>query len=122
MDAQFCVRALQEALVRYGRPEIFNTDQSSEFTSDAFTAPVHATEVRISMDGRGCCHDNIFIERLWRTVKYEYLYLHAFEGCQELNAGLRSRVGWYNRQRPHQGLGYRTPMRSTAPSRGGEPG
>jgi putative transposase len=109
MDAGFCVEALKEALARFGRPEIFNTDQGSQFTSSAFTGVLEAAGVRISMDGKGRCHDNIFIERLWRTVKYEYLYLHAFEGGQDLAAGLRSWVGWYNRERPHQGLGYQTP-------------
>jgi len=109
MDSGFCVEALQEALARYGRPEIFNTDQGSQFTSDAFTGVLEAAGVQISMDGKGRCHDNIFIERLWRTVKYEYLYLHAFEGGQDLRDGLRSWVGWYNRERPHQGLGYMTP-------------
>ena len=109
MEAGFCVEALKEALARYGRPEIFNTDQGSQFTSDAFTGVLEGAGVRISMDGKGRCHDNIFIERLWRTVKYEYLYLHAFEGGQELKTGLKSWVAWYNRQRPHQGLGYQTP-------------
>ena len=109
MDAGFCVEALAEALARYGRPEVFNTDQGAQFTSDACTGMLEAAGVRISMDGKGRCLDNIFIERLWRTVKYEYLYLHAFEGGQELREGLASWVRWYNRQRPHQGLEYRTP-------------
>ncbi len=109
MEAGVCVEALGEALARYDRPEIFNTDQGSQFTSAAFTATLEAAGVRISMDGKGRCLDNIFIERLWRTVKYEYLYLHAFEGGTELRAGLRSWVQWYNRQRPHQGLEYQTP-------------
>lgn len=109
MEAGFCVEALNEALARYGRPELFNTDQGSQFTSAAFTGTLEAAGVRISMDGKGRCLDNIFIERLWRTVKYEYLYLHALEGGTELRTGLRSWVAWYNRQRPHQGLEYRTP-------------
>jgi putative transposase len=109
MEAGFCMEALNEALARYGRPEIFNTDQGSQFTSAAFTGVLEDAGVRISMDGKGRCHDNIFVERLWRTVKYEYLYLHAFEGGQELRKGLTSWVAWYNRQRPHQGLGYQTP-------------
>jgi putative transposase len=109
MEAGFCVEALKEALARHGRPEIFNTDQGSQFTSAAFTGVLEGAGVRISMDGKGRCHDNIFIERLWRTVKYEYLYLHVFEGGQDLKTGLKSWVAWYNRQRPHQGLGYQTP-------------
>lgn len=109
MEAAFCVEALKEALARFGRPEIFNTDQGSQFTSDAFIGVLEAAGVQISMDGKGRCLDNIFIERLWRTVKYEYLYLYAFEGGQDLREGLQSWVRWYNRQRPHQGLGYRTP-------------
>ena len=109
MDAEFCVEALQEALARFGRPEIFNTDQGSQFTSDVFTRVLESAGVRISMDGKGRCHDNIFIERLWRTVKYEYLYLHALAGGEELREGLKTWLGWYNQQRPHQGLGYRTP-------------
>lgn len=109
MEAGFCVEALNEALARYGRPELFNTDQGSQFTCADFTGTLEAAGVRISMDGKGRCLDNIFIERLWRTVKYEYLYLHAIEGGTELRTGLRSWVAWYNRQRPHQGLEYRTP-------------
>ena len=109
MEAGFCVEALHEALARHGRPDIFNTDQGSQFTSAAFTGTLEAAGVRISMDGKGRCLDNIFIERLWRTVKYEYLDLHAFEGGPNLREGLRAWVGWYNRQRPHQGLGYQTP-------------
>jgi putative transposase len=109
MEAGFCVEALNEALARYGRPEIFNTDQGSQFTSAAFTGVLEDAGVQISMDGKGRCHDNIFIERLWRTVKYEYLYLNAFEGGQDLRRGLASWVQWYNLKRPHQGLGYQTP-------------
>jgi putative transposase len=109
LEAGFCVEALQEALARHGSPEIFNTDQGSQFTSQAFTGVLEAAGVRISMDGKGRCYDNIFVERLWRTVKYEYLYLHAFEGGQDLRQGLGSWVEWYNRERPHQGLGYKTP-------------
>ena len=109
MEAGFCVEALREALARFGRPEIFNTDQGSQFTGSAFTGVLETAGVSISMDGKGRCYDNIFIERLWRTVKYEYLYLHAFDGGGSLRHGLRSWVAWYNRQRPHQGLGYKTP-------------
>ena len=109
LEARFCVEALQEALARHGSPEIFNTDQGSQFTSQAFTGVLEAAGVRISMDGKGRCYDNIFVERLWRTVKYEYIYLHAFEGGGDLRRGLRSWLGWYNRERPHQGLAYKTP-------------
>lgn len=109
MEAGFCVEALREALAKYGHPEVFNTDQGSQFTSSAFTGVLEAAGVYISMDGKGRCYDNIFIERLWRTVKYEYLYLHAFEGGGSLRDGLRSWITWYNRQRIHQGLKYKTP-------------
>lgn len=109
MEAVFRVEALKEALARFGRPEVFNTDQGSQFTSSAFTGVLQAAGVQISMDGKGRCYDNIFIERLWRTVKYEYLYLHAVEGGQDLRDGLRRWVNWYNRRRPHQGLAYKTP-------------
>jgi putative transposase len=109
VDSGFCMEALQEALARYGCPEIFNTDQGSQFTSEAFTRALLAHGIRISMDGRGRCHDTIFVERLWRTVKYEYLHLHAFENGTELRRGLKAWLEWYNQQRPHQGLGYQTP-------------
>ena len=109
LEAGFCVEALQEALARHGSPEIFNTDQGSQFTSQAFTGVLEAAGVRISMDGKGRCYDNILVERLWRTVKYEYPYLHAFEGGQDLRQGLRAWVEWYNQKRPHQELGYKTP-------------
>jgi len=88
MDAGFCVAALEEALARFGRPEIFNTDQGSQFTSLAFTSVLRDAEVRISMDGRGRWMDNVFIERLWRSLKYECVYLHAFETGSELRTGL----------------------------------
>ena len=101
LEAGFCVEALQEALARHGSPEIFNTDQGSQFTSQAFTGVLEAAGVRISMDGKGRCYDNIFGARLWRTVKHEYFYLHAFNGGQDLRQGLRSWVGWYNWERPH---------------------
>ena len=109
MEADFCVQALKEALAKHGRPEIFNTDQGSQFTGQAFTGLLEAHGIRISMDGRGRCYDNIFIERLWRTVKYEYLHLHAFDGGTGLRHGLRDWFRWYNQQRPHQGLDYQTP-------------
>lgn len=109
MDAGFCVAALEEALARFGRPEIFNTDQGSQFTSFAFTSVLRGAEVRISMDGRGRWMDNVFIERLWRSLKYECVYLHAFETGSELRAGLGRWITYYNHQRPHSGLAGRTP-------------
>ena len=88
LDAEFCVAALEEALARYGRPEIFNTDQGSQFTSLAFTDVLKAAGIRISMDGRGRWMDNVFIERLWRSLKYECIYLHAFESGSEARVGI----------------------------------
>ena len=109
MDVGFCVEALQEALARFGCPEIFNTDQGGQFTSAEFTDVLRAAEVRISMDGRGRWMDNVFIERLWRSLKYECVYLHAFETGSELRAGLARWVGYYNTRRPHSTLAGRTP-------------
>jgi len=109
MDVTFCVEAVREALARFGCPEIFNTDQGSQFTSSEFTDVLRAAEVRISMDGRGRWLDNVFIERLWRSLKYECVYLHAFETGSELRAGLLRWIGYYNTGRPHSTLGGRTP-------------
>jgi len=109
MDVAFCVEALQEALARFGRPEIFNTDQGSQFTSAEFTDVLRGAEVRISMDGRGRWMDNVFIERLWRSLKYECVYLHAFDTGSELRAGLTRWISYYNTCRPHSTLGGRTP-------------
>jgi putative transposase len=109
MDAGFCVEALEEALARYGKPEIFNTDQGSQFTSHAFTGVLRDAEIRISMDGRGRWMDNVFIERLWRSLKYECVYLHAFETGSELRNGLARWITYYNTQRPHSGLAGQTP-------------
>ena len=109
LDAGFCVEALQTALARHGRPAIFNTDQGSQFTSFAFTSVLRDAEVKISMDGRGRCMDNVFIERLWRSLKYECVYLHAFETGSELRAGLERWIGYYNARRPHSALAGRTP-------------
>jgi len=109
MDAEFCIEALEEALARFGRPEIFNTDQGSQFTSPRFTGVLRAAGVRISMDGRGRWMDNVFIERLWRSLKYEYIYLHAFETGSELRAGLTCWIDYYNARRPHSTLDGRTP-------------
>ncbi len=109
MDVGFCVEALEEALVRYGTPEIFNTDQGSQFTSVAFTQVLKDASVQISMDGRGRWMDNVFIERLWRSLKYECVYLHAFETGPALHAGLMRWIAHYNIQRPHSALAGRTP-------------
>jgi transposase InsO family protein len=106
----FCVSALEEALARFGRPEIFNTDQGSQFTSAAFTDTLAATGVRISMDGRCRWMDNVFIERLWRSLKYEDIYLKGYADGREAHAGIASWVAFYNVTRPHQALGDRTPM------------
>ena len=109
LDADFCVSALEEAIRLYGRPEIFNTDQGSQFTSQAFSKTLEDNDIRISMDGRGNFRDNIFIERLWWTVKYQYLYLHAFNGGAELRQGLRDWFRFYNKERFHQSLDDKTP-------------
>ena len=109
LDSDFCVSALEEAIEQYGRPEIFNTDQGSQFTSEAFTSVLKSNGIKISMDGRGRCMDNIFIERLWWTVKYHYLHLHSFENGLELRKGLRSWFEYYNRERTHQSLNKMTP-------------
>jgi len=109
MDVEFCLEALEEALARFGRPEIFNTDQGSQFTSLRFTGVLREAGVRISMDGRGRWMDNIFIERLWRSLKHECVYLHAFESGSELRTGLAHWIGYYNIRRPHSTLAGRTP-------------
>jgi putative transposase len=110
MDVSFCVSALEEALARFGRPEIFNTDQGSQFTSDAFTGTLTAAGIRISMDGRGRWMDNVFIERRWRSLKYEDVYLQGYADGHEAKAGIARWIGFYNDLRPHQALDNRTPM------------
>jgi putative transposase len=110
MDTSFCIAALQEALVRFGRPDIFNTDQGSQFTSTAFTGTLAAAGVRISMDGRGRWMDNVFIERLWRSLKHEDIYLKGYADGREAKAGIALWFAFYNAERPHQALANRTPM------------
>ena len=108
LDGYFCLEALERAL-RWGRPEIFNTDQGAQFTSQAFTERLRQGEIQISMDGRGRALDNVFVERLWRSVKYEEVYLREYNTVQEARQGLGSYFGFYNEERLHQALGYRTP-------------
>jgi putative transposase len=110
MDVSFCVSALEEALARFGTPEIFNTDQGSQFTSAAFTGTLAAAGIRISMDGRGRWMDNVFIERLWRSLKHEDLYLKGYSDGHDAKAGISEWIAFYNHARPHQALGNRTPM------------
>jgi putative transposase len=110
MDVSFCVSALEEALARFGTPLIFNTDQGSQFTSAAFTGTLAAAGIAISMDGRGRWMDNVFIERLWRSLKYEDVYLKGYADGREAKAGIGQWVAFYNGQRPHAALGNRTPM------------
>jgi len=109
MDAEFCVDCLEEALRRHGKPEIFNSDQGSQFTSDAFVGVLKREGVAISMDGRGRVFDNIFVERLWRTVKHEDVYLKGYATMIELTVGLAEYFSFYNGERPHQSLGQKTP-------------
>jgi putative transposase len=109
MDVTFCCNALEEALEKYGKPEIFNSDQGSQFTSKDFTQILLQAEVKISMDGRGRCFDNIFIERLWRSLKYELIYIYEFEDGQHLNQEVKNWIKWYNHERFHQALDYKTP-------------
>ena len=109
LDSEFCIEALKQALRRYGKPEIFNTDQGSQFTSRGFVGVLESHGIHVSMDGRGRVQDNIFIERLWWTLKYHYIYLHAFDSGSELRQGLRQWVDFYNQNRPHQALDNLTP-------------
>ena len=109
LDASFCLDALEEAIVRFGVPEIFNTDQGSQFTSEDFIEMLSARGIRISMDGRGRWIDNVFIERLWRSVKYEEVYLKAYDSIAEARKGLKAYFDFYNRLRRHQSLDRKTP-------------
>ena len=109
LHADFCIEALEEALARHGPPEIFSTDQGGQFTSPRFSGVPQDAGVRISMDGRGRWMDNVFIERLWRSLKYECIHLHAFETGSDLRGGLRRWGDYCNAHRPHSALGGRTP-------------
>lgn len=109
LDASFCVEAMQEAIARYGAPKIFNTDQGAQFTSEAFTSALKAHGVRISMDGKGRWMDNVYVERLWRSLKQEEVYRRAYETVAEARKGIAEYLRYFNEERPHQGLDNRTP-------------
>ena len=109
MDVDFCLEAVEEAMARHGKPEIFNTDQGSQFTSTAFTGLLITNGIRISMDGKGAWRDNVFVERIWKSVKYEEVYLKAYANVPEARASIRKYLDFYNGRRPHQSLGRQTP-------------
>lgn len=109
LTTDFCIEALQEALLRYGVPEIFNTDQGSQFASVEFTGVLKENGIRISMDGKGCWRDNVFVERLWRTIKYEEVYLKAYDSVSQAKASLGQFITFYNSRRPHQTFAGKTP-------------
>jgi putative transposase len=109
MEAAFCVETLEDALARHGKPEIFNTDQGSQFTGAAFTGVLIKNKIAISMDGKGAWRDNVFVERLWRTVKYEEVYLHAYDSVSEARASIGRYLDFYNGRRPHSSLDGTTP-------------
>ena len=109
MDTAFCTEALEEAIAKYGKPEIFNTDQGSQFTSSAFSGLLLEHGIRISMDGKGCWRDNVFIERVWRSIKYEEVYLHAYETVSAAREGIGRYINFYNTRRPHSSHQARTP-------------
>jgi putative transposase len=109
MDVHFCLEAVEEAISRYGTPEIMNTDQGSQFTSQAFTGLIKENGIKISMDGKGSWRDNVFIERLWRSVKYEDIYLRAYGSVSEVKTGLNQYFNFYNTRRPHSSLDGKTP-------------
>jgi putative transposase len=116
MEAGFCIEALEEALAKYSKPEIFNTDQGSQFTSLAFTGVLIRNDIAISMDGKGSWRDNVFVERLWRTIKYEEVYLRAYETVSEARASIGRYLGFYNSRRPHSSLDRLTPDQAYVPS------
>ncbi len=109
MNTDFCIEAVEEALAKYGKPEIFNTDQGSQFTSTEFTGLLTQNGIAISMDGKGAWRDNVFVERLWKTIKYEEVYLHAYDTVSDAKAGLARYIDFYNRRRPHRALDGMTP-------------
>ncbi|QEE45441.1 IS3 family transposase [Rhizobium sp. WL3] len=109
MEAAFCIEAVEEALARYGKPDIFNTDQGSQFTSIDFTAVLKKSQIAISMDGKGAWRDNVFVERLWRSIKYEEVYLHAYKTVSEARVGIGRYLTFYNTRRPHSSLDRQTP-------------
>ena len=109
LSADFCVAALEEALATHGSPQIFNTDQGSQFTGAAFTGVLAKHGIAISMDGKGAWRDNVFVERLWRSVKYEEVYLHAYDSVADARAGIGRYLDLYNQRRPHSSLDGRTP-------------
>ena len=119
LDSGFCVDCLEEAILKYGKPLIFNTDQGSQFTSNAFTDLLKTNDIQISMDGRGRALDNIFVERLWRSVKYEDVYLKGYASITELQIGLSEYFTFYNNERFHQSLNYSTPDKVYATANGG---
>jgi putative transposase len=112
MEVEFCLEAVEEAIARHGRPEIFNTDQGSQFTSADFTGLLLDNAIAISMDGKGAWRDNVFVERLWRSVKYEEVYLKAYDSVGEARASIGRYLDFYNRKRPHSSLDARTPDRA----------
>jgi putative transposase len=112
LEVDFCLEAVAEALARHGKPEIFNTDQGSQFTSAPFTGLLLENKIAISMDGRGAWRDNVFVERLWRSVKYEAVYLRAYDNVAEARASIGRYLAFYNGKRPHSSLDARTPDRA----------
>jgi len=109
MDTTFCIEALNEAMVKYGTPEIFNTDQGAQFTSDEFTGVLKSKDINFSMDSKGRWMDNVFVERLWRSLKYEEVYLNAYDTTQEAKESIGQWIRFYNHERTHQALGRKTP-------------
>lgn len=112
LTAHSCLEALEEAILKYGKPQIMNTDQGSQFTSMAFISLLEQNSIRISMDGKGCWRDNVFVERLWKSVKYEEVYLHAYNSLTDARQAMKRYFGFYNCQRPHSSLDGRTPDRA----------
>ena len=109
MEAEFCIETLEDALARFGKPDIFNTDQGSQFTGTAFTGVLIKNAIAISMDGKGAWRDNVFVERLWRSVKYEEVYLRAYDSVSEARASIGRYLNFYNVRRPHSSLDGMTP-------------